>query len=174
MSNSLHSFETAGGEPSGICALRTLYSGPFGEDWTARCLSILRSRRHSAAPHPLILLPTDIQREDYEGHFEVLHGEEADRMLRACLGASVAAAASEGCDSTARRTVFIDFSPDVLPEDAVLLPLLLARLSNWPRALPVIVAAPDPVPFADGLFDRHAPLEFARGSAFELGSEFDL
>ena len=136
--------------------LTFLYSGAFSEDWTDRCLAALRNHAGETSLTPIVLLPHDIQLDDYAPSFEVLHGEPADEKLRQLL---------ESGSPSGEQPVFIDLAPDALPGDELFIPLLRERLRTWPVHLILVVAAPEPVPFPASLFHRHRRLPPANARA---------
>lgn len=126
-----------------------LYSGPFQDNWAESCLAMLEKHSASCGEAPLILLPTDIQLDDYAPFFRVAHGHAADRALRLLL---------EGGSSHTGRLIFIDLAPEARPCDGLLIPALLENLASLPEDLTLVVAVPDPTPLPATLFDLHLPL----------------
>lgn len=130
-----------------------LYSGLFDDHWEERCLQAIRSHCSSSGTLPLVLLPDDIQQDEYSPHFELLHGRAGIAALAALL---------EGEVDAAGRLIFVDLAPGALPGDDMV--SLLLRHLDLPRdGLTLVVAAPDPTPFPPGLFGRHFRFPAFRG-----------
>lgn len=78
----------------------TLYSGPFSEDWIERCLSLIEWC--AAGETPLVLLPTDIQLEDYAPHHSVFYGDAAEAAFAEMI-AVLLVRTGPRCSSISRR-----------------------------------------------------------------------
>lgn len=115
---------------------QALYSAPFNEDWDNSTLDLLDEAVAATGLRPLVLLPNDIQIEEYEHRWEVKFGAEACRALEA-LGEPGACA----------RLVLCDFAPSVSSGDSGLLPALNAVLAEgWPKDSALVVCIPQTVP----------------------------
>lgn len=126
---------------------RIIASGPFLEDWINHSLALIDTFRQRDSLEPLVLLPDDIQQEDYEPFFETLCGEAAEQALNRL--------SSEGQDHQA-RLIFIDFAPQVLPGDRGLLDVVNALSeTNWPQHSLLVVHAPSAEAFAQRAFGEH-------------------
>lgn len=135
--------KTARSAPLGA---KVLFTGEFGDAWAAHARATIRRFAAHFDLVPLVLLPHDIQAEVYERRYELLIAEAADEALASYLAPR---AAHEP------RLVFIDFAPDLLPGDRMLLDLLNVHLQNgWASDSVLVVQAPVNDALDETLFDE--------------------
>lgn len=79
-----------------------LYAAPFDDDWDPRGRSLLWSGATDRGLRPLVLLPDDIQVEEYEPYFEVVHGMKSISALEGPLA-----------PGSPPRLLFCDLAPAV-------------------------------------------------------------
>lgn len=126
---------------------RVLFTSEFDDDWIPRSLRIIARYSSHYDLKPLVLLPHDIQLEDYEPFFEVMVARAAERALADLL--------DEECDGEPRLVV-IDLAPEPYLDD----------FSEWPsfhRALRdgvpahsmLVVESPETEYLSAEQFDEH-------------------
>lgn len=126
-----------------------LFTGPFRESWTRNSLDVL-TRFTAGARRPVVLLPTDIQMEDYAPRYRVRFGPDARGALERLL---------RNDDPSGPNLVLIDFAPELTPDHDVLLPTLNAGLqAGWPDHLTLVVLSPSPAGLHLAGFDERHPL----------------
>lgn len=114
-----------------------LFRRAFDDDWTADALGLLDALSTSCRTRPIVLLPDDIQAEDYLPKYEVKFGSQADRVL------SELASATAGPDPDAPNLIFIDLAPDLIPGPDMFLSTLNHLLqAGWPKHLALVVVSP--------------------------------
>lgn len=137
-------------KPSGSTPRKFLFTGPFRDRWTDDAHHILSMFSGEPSCRPLVLLPHDIQLEDYAQLCPVRFGRDASRALELLVG---------GGDPPDADLVLIDFSPAPCPEIDLLLPALNASLRRaWPPRLSLIVLAPTEEGLHIDGFDAHLRL----------------
>lgn len=114
-------------------ARKLLFTAPFDDDWDGFAQGILESAVAVTGLSPVILLPDDIQLEEYEPRYEVVH---ADRAVMAL---------SEFTEPGAPpRLLFCDFSPTLWPDDMGLLPAVNEVLrQGWSSKSVLVVCTPN-------------------------------
>ena len=124
---------------------RVLVSGAFLEDWVERSLALIEHYAGASGLEPLVLLPHDIQCEDYAPLYEVYYAGVAEAALERFF--------YPGC---VPRLVFIDFAPEIHPGDECLLAQVNARLgAEWPAHSMIVVHAPSDDAIDVNAFDTH-------------------
>ena len=110
-----------------------VFTAPFDEEWTREAQELVRVLAKGRRVR--ILLPDDIQMEDYAPAYEVTYGLAAAGVLR---------------DETTRTEageptlLVVDFAPQLWPDDDALLPELNAALAReWPPHLSLAVITPN-------------------------------
>ncbi|QBE49902.1 hypothetical protein [Leucobacter triazinivorans] len=120
--------------PAAEAPLKFLFTGDFLDRWTEDALRILSMFARDPVHRPLVLLPHDIQVEDYEHVGRVRCGHDASRALEQLV---------TGNGSRESDLVLIDLAPDPCPEIDPLVPVLNAHLrGDWPRGLTLLVLSP--------------------------------
>jgi len=120
--------------PQARSSQKILYTGEFLDQWTDDCLRILSASTADPWCRPVVLLPNDIQAEDYAPYCEVRVGFEASRALEHLTHRDV---------PIGLNCIFIDFAPDLFPDHDILLPVLNACLQgDWLQHLALVVFSP--------------------------------
>ncbi|KTR85759.1 hypothetical protein [Leucobacter chromiiresistens] len=124
-------------EPSWASARRMLFGREFDENWSVRCTSILETAIRLTGREPLVLLPDDVQLEEYDLAYDVRHGEAAIAALDA-LAESRFAGAPE-------RFVLVDLAPVLIATAPRFLSALQRLLSTeLPESVVVAVVTSHP------------------------------
>lgn len=111
-----------------------LFTGPFADRWTDDSLGIFSMFSADPDCRPLVLLPNDIQLEDYAPRYEVRFGFDASRTLARLMHRE---------HPYDPDLVLIDFAPALFPDHDALLPTLNdCLLGDWPRRLTLVVLSP--------------------------------
>lgn len=132
----------------GPTALRV---APFDERWIDSAFHVIEAAASETGLVPLVLLPDDIQRDEYETRFETVHAGEACVLLEAL--------ATPGAEA---RLIFCDLSPFVVPDDAGVLAVMLRRMlrRGWELPSHLIVCTPQTDAIPAECFDQRS-LRFA-------------
>lgn len=139
--------------PAWTSCTRVLFTEPFDRFWELRCRSILDTVVDVCALKPLVLLPDDVQFDQYEHVYDTLYGSAALSALNSLTDGREAPAPD--------RFIFIDLEPVMLPLytefDASLHRLLHCRRPGLPM---IVVATSRPECIAVSGFD-HATTQAA-------------
>ena len=120
--------------------------GPFSDDWAERTRRIIEHYSKVTHRQALVLLPHDIQREEYAPDYAVVHGDEADDTLLTFLTEAA---------PTSPYFLFIDLSPEPRIDDDCLLRTLNLMLADYrPKNSLVVVCAPVSTPLNPAAFDH--------------------
>lgn len=112
---------------------RVVLTCSFDEEWTREVQELVRV----LAPgyRVRVLLPDDIQMEDYAPDYEATYGPAAAAVLRAEMTRT---------EAREQTLLVVDFAPQLWPEDDTLLPELNAALARmWPSHLSLAVITPN-------------------------------
>ncbi|MFI8595651.1 hypothetical protein ACIGCK_14620 [Microbacterium sp. NPDC078428] len=129
-----------------IIGRRYLFTGEFVDDWVERSHDIIERFAVWSDLTPLVLLPHDIQREDFEESFETRFAADADRDLTGFLSSGEQA---NPC------LLYVDFAPGAYGDERLILALNTLVDRPWPTHSVLLVHAPTPHHLRVGLFDEH-------------------
>lgn len=125
-------------------AYRTVFTAPFDEEWTREVRELVRAL--APGRRVRVLLPDDIQMEDYAPDYEVIYGPAAAAALRDEMSRT------EAGEPT---LLVVDFAPRLWPDDDALLPELNDALARtWPPHLSLAVITPNDTGLEVDQFDE--------------------
>lgn len=131
-----------------------LISGPEIEAWAEQCRAMIDFYADASGLSPLMLLPDDIQLEDYEPFYEVVWGDEAGRVLGSHCGVTAMG------EAPGARLVCIDLFPALFPEpEWIMAALTRIRSQGGVTGSCLLVFTTSPSEALAALFDEHLQLE---------------
>ncbi|GAA2829093.1 hypothetical protein GCM10010471_08290 [Leucobacter komagatae] len=130
---------------------RAVFTAPFDEEWTREVQELVRVL--APGQRVRVLLPDDIQMEDYAPAYEVTYGLAAADVLRD---------ETTRTDAGESTLLVVDFAPQLWPDDDALLPELNAALAReWPPHLSLAVITPNNTGLEVNRFDACLELSTA-------------
>ncbi|SDQ50331.1 hypothetical protein [Leucobacter chromiiresistens] len=138
-------------EPSWASARRMLFAREFDENWSVRCISILETSIRLTGREPLVLLPDDVQLEEYDLAYDVRHGEAAIAALDALAEGRVGGSPD--------RFVLVDLAPVLIATAPRFLSALQRLLATeLPHSVALAVVTSHPGELDASRFDWSSPL----------------